>query len=51
MSKISKSSERFTFQRDNYIARIEQEGKSLEDPDVVSMIKFYNSWADQAKEN
>jgi hypothetical protein len=50
MSKISKSSERFTFQRDNYIARIEQEGGNLDDPDVVSMIKFYNSWAEQAKE-
>jgi hypothetical protein len=50
MSKISKSGERFTFQRNNYIARIQKEGKSLDDPDVVSMIKFYNSWTEQAEE-
>jgi hypothetical protein len=49
--KISSSPERHTFQRDNYIKRCLEEGKSLDDPNVKSMIEMYNSWALQDEEN
>jgi len=45
MKKVAKSPERHTFQRDNYIKRVVEEGKSLDDPNVKSMIEMYNSWA------
>jgi len=45
MTKIAKSPERHTFQRDSYIRRILEEGKSLDDPNVKAMIEMYNSWA------
>ena len=41
---ISASPDRHTFQRDNYIKRVVEEGKSLDDPDVQAMIEMYNSW-------
>ena len=44
MPEISKSPERHTFQRDNYIKRVVEEGKSLDDPNVKAMIEMYNSW-------
>ena len=42
---ISSSPERHTFQRDNYIKRCLEEGKSLDDPNVRTIIDMYNSWA------
>ena len=50
MTKIAKSPERHTFQRDNYIKRVVEEGKSLDDPNVKAMIEMYNSWALQDEE-
>ena len=47
----SKSPDRHTFQRDNYIKRAVEEGKSLNDPNVKAMIEMYNSWALQDEEN
>jgi hypothetical protein len=44
-SKIAKSPDRHTFQRDNYIKRAVEEGKNLDDPNVKAMIEMYNSWA------
>jgi len=41
---ISTSPDRHTFQRDNYIKRCQEEGQSLDDPDVQAMIEMYNSW-------
>lgn len=41
---ISASPDRHTFQRDNYIKRVVEEGKSLDDPNVQAMIEMYNSW-------
>ena len=46
----SKSPDRHTFQRDNYIKRVVEEGKSLDDPNVKAMIEMYNSWALQDEE-
>lgn len=48
---ISSSPERHTFQRDNYIKRCLEEGKSLDDPNVKAMIDLYNSWALRDEEN
>ena len=45
MFDIASSPERHTFQRDNYIKRCLEEGKSLDDPNVRAMIDMYNSWA------
>lgn len=44
MSKISKSPDRNTFQRDNYIKRVTESGKSLDDEDVSAMLDYYSSW-------
>jgi hypothetical protein len=44
MSKISKSQERNTFQRDNYIKRATEDGKSLDDENVSAMLDFYLNW-------
>ena len=51
MFNIASSPERHTFQRDNYIKRCLEEGKSLDDPNVKAMIKMYNSWAEQDEAN
>ena len=50
MSKISTSPERHTFQRNNYIKRVVEEGKSLDDPNVKAVIEMYNGWALQDEE-
>lgn len=50
MTNIASSPERHTFQRDNYIKRVVEEGKSLDDPNVKAIIEMYNSWALQAEE-
>ena len=47
---ISASPDRHTFQRDNYIKQVVEEGKSLDDPNVKSMIEMYNSWILQDEE-
>jgi hypothetical protein len=46
----SKSPDRHTFQRDSYIKRCLNKGKSLEDSDVKATIEVYNSWALQDEE-
>lgn len=44
LPKLSVSPERNTFQRDGYIRRQLEEGKSLDDPEVKAMIEWYDSW-------
>ena len=44
IKKVASSPERHTFQRDNYVKRVVEEGKSLDDPNVKAMIEMYNSW-------
>lgn len=47
MSKISKSPDRHTFQKEGYIKRCEEQGK-LPNPDYVEM---YRSWREQDEAN
>jgi hypothetical protein len=48
MSELSKSPGRFTFQKDGYLQRKAEEGKTPEnDEDVASMVDYYSSWAVQ----
>jgi hypothetical protein len=47
MSKISKSPDRHTFQKEGYIKRCEEEGK-LPNPDYIQM---YKTWREQDEEN
>jgi hypothetical protein len=49
--KISSSPDRHTFQRDNYIKRCVEEGKSLDDQNVKAMIDMYNGYILQDEEN
>jgi len=51
MTSVASSPERHTFQRDNYIKRVVEEGKSLDDPNVKAMIEMYNSWILRDEEN
>jgi hypothetical protein len=51
MPDIATSSERHTFQRDKYIKRCLEEGKSLDDPNVRALIEMYNSWTLRDAEN
>ena len=44
MSKASTSPDRGTFQKQNYILRELENGKSLDDPHVAGMIEWYESW-------
>ena len=44
MSEASRSPDRGTFQKQNYILQCLEEGKSLDDPQVAEMIKWYESW-------
>jgi hypothetical protein len=44
METPSTSPERNTFQKQNYILRQLEAGKSLDDPRVSGMIKWYDSW-------
>lgn len=46
MTSPSKSPERHTFQKENYIKRQEEAG-TLDDPDTQSMIKYYESWKEE----
>jgi len=49
MSKLSSSPDRHTFQLNNYVRRMTEEGR-LDDPHVQRMIKFYQDWAIRAAE-
>jgi hypothetical protein len=49
MSDIAKSPDRHTFQRNNYVRRMTEQGR-LDDPHVQRMIKFYTDWAARAAE-
>jgi len=44
MTTPSSSPQRHTFQKQNYILRKLEEGKSLDDPQVAGMIEWYDSW-------
>jgi hypothetical protein len=49
--KISTSPERNTFQRDNYIKRLAEEGRTPEnDEDVRAMVEYYDSWTVKEEE-
>lgn len=46
MSNLSKSPQRFTFQKNGYLQRMADEGKTPEnDPDVAAMVDYYSNWA------
>lgn len=48
---LSKSPERFTFQKDGYLQRKAEEGKTPEnDKDVAAMVDYYSSWSVQTAE-
>ena len=51
MSEPSTSPERNTFQKQNYILRTLEEGKSLDDPQVAATIELYESWTRLDNEN
>jgi hypothetical protein len=44
---ISKSPDRNTFQKDNFVKRQEEAGK-LDEPDTKSMIEYYKSWSTES---
>jgi hypothetical protein len=50
MNHIAKSPDRNTFQKEGYIQRTLETGKSLDDPEVQRMIKFYDDWKARAEE-
>jgi hypothetical protein len=51
MNKISKSPDRFSFQKNGYLKRKADEGKTPENCDeVASMVDYYSNWAKQAEE-
>ena len=41
-AKISKSPERYTFQKEEYLERKSEQGKTLDDPEVAAMVDYYN---------
>lgn len=49
-TELASSPDRNTFQKEGYIRRALEEGKSLDDPEVQLMIKFYNDWKARAEE-
>ena len=51
MFDLASSPDRHTFQRDMYIKRCLEQGKSLDDPNVKAMIEMYNSWSLRSYEN
>lgn len=51
MSKISKSPNRHTFQRDGYLKRMAEEGRTPENDETVkAMLDYYNSWSFDSEE-
>jgi hypothetical protein len=47
---LASSPDRGTFQKEAYIQRAIEAGKSLDDPHVQRMVKFYEDWNARAKE-
>lgn len=51
MSKLSKSPERNTFQRDRYLERMAEKGRTPENDETVkAMVEYYASWDTRALE-
>ena len=50
MTELASSPDRHTFQKEGYIQRTLEAGKSLDDPEVQRMIKFYDDWKTRASE-
>ena len=48
--ELASSPDRNTFQKEGYIRRALEEGKSMDDPEVQLMIKFYDDWKARAEE-
>jgi hypothetical protein len=48
--ELASSPDRGTFQKEGYIQRTLEAGKSLDDPEVKRMIKFYDDWNTRANE-
>lgn len=49
-TELASSPDRGTFQKEGYIQRTLEAGKSLDDPEVKRMIKFYDDWNTRANE-
>jgi hypothetical protein len=50
MKELASSPNRHTFQKEGYIQRALEAGKTLDDPEVQAMIKFYDDWKARAEE-
>ena len=48
---ISTSPDRYTFQKEKYIERCQEEGRSLDDPHVQAVIQLYDHAKDQADQH
>jgi hypothetical protein len=48
--ELASSPDRYTFQKEGYIQRTLEAGKSLDDPEVQRMLKFYDDWAARGDE-
>lgn len=48
---ISSSPDRYTFQKEKYIERRLEEGRSLDDPEVQAMIEYYDNTKTQADQH
>jgi hypothetical protein len=49
-TELASSPDRHTFQKEGYIKRTLEAGKSLDDPEVQRMLKFYDDWKARATE-
>ena len=51
MTDLSRSPDRGTFQKENYLKRMAEEGRSPDnDEDVKAMVEFYEKWANMTME-
>lgn len=50
MKELASSPDRYTWQKEGYIQRAVAAGKSLDDPEVQRMIKFYEDWKARSDE-
>ena len=48
---ISSSPNRYTFQKEKYIERCQEEGRDLDDPNVQAVIKLYDDARERADQN
>jgi hypothetical protein len=48
---ISSSPDRYTFQKDKYIKRCQEEGRDLDDPNVQALIRLYDDARDRADQH